>query len=268
MAKSSKGFCMFYDWVDDLDLLEGDDAWKVVKAIRDYYVDGREPVEHVEKHLKPVVSMIRNQIRRAEEKAAAGKKGAAVTNGKRKGAGADRREIAADEWEEIIKKATNRDSGEMGNADNDDNAAIVPSADCRDTAATETETKTYTETETDTYTDTLSSSPLPPSAEGESDAGGFGLFWKLYPVKRERKEAEKAFREEIKTQRDLHELMAMESFWLDSWEWTKMSRDKIKLPADFIRQTFRQRTIPRHLELERKSWEELFEAVRPALEEG
>lgn len=79
MAKNEKGFCVFYDWVDDLDYLDPADAWVIVKAIKRYYQDGTSPVESVEGHLKAVASMIYNQIKRSEsisnERAEAGRRG-------------------------------------------------------------------------------------------------------------------------------------------------------------------------------------------------
>lgn len=82
MAKNEKGFCVFYDWVDDLDYLDPADAWVIVKAIKRYYQDGTSPVESVEGHLKAVASMIYNQIKRSESisnaRAEAGRNGAAA----------------------------------------------------------------------------------------------------------------------------------------------------------------------------------------------
>lgn len=82
MAKNEKGFCIFYDWVDDLDYLDPADAWVIVKAIKRYYQDGTSPVESVEGHLKAVASMIYNQIKRSESisnaRAEAGRNGAAA----------------------------------------------------------------------------------------------------------------------------------------------------------------------------------------------
>ncbi len=82
MAKNEKGFCIFYDWVDDLDYLDPSDAWVIVKAIKRYYQDGTNPVESVQGHLRAIASMIFNQIKRSETisnaRAEAGRNGAAA----------------------------------------------------------------------------------------------------------------------------------------------------------------------------------------------
>lgn len=62
----TKGFCLFYDWIDDLDYLDGESAWQIVKAICSYYRNGENPVDIVTKELKATVSIIFHQIQRKE----------------------------------------------------------------------------------------------------------------------------------------------------------------------------------------------------------
>lgn len=62
-----KGFCLFFDWVEDLDYLDGADAWIVVKALCDYYKNKINPIDNVPKELKPMVSMMFHQIQRQED---------------------------------------------------------------------------------------------------------------------------------------------------------------------------------------------------------
>lgn len=123
----TKGFCMFYDWIEDLDYCDPADAWEIVKAIGSYFTTGENPTEKVTENCRGMVSMMMHQIKRSEVKSAAGKKGAAVTNGR-------------------SKKVTENK--------NDTSAATLPSADCRHANATKTETETETNTETKTKTET------------------------------------------------------------------------------------------------------------------
>ncbi len=58
---------MFFDWVDDLDQCNDADAWKIVKAIKEYYVTGENPVDLVKKPLKATMAMIYHQIQRGED---------------------------------------------------------------------------------------------------------------------------------------------------------------------------------------------------------
>lgn len=83
MKTNNKGFCVFYDWVDDLDHLDGESAWKIIKAICEYHRHGVNPVEALDGPLRTVAAIMFHQIKRTEIKAAAGRKGAEVTNQKR-----------------------------------------------------------------------------------------------------------------------------------------------------------------------------------------
>lgn len=67
MARNEKGFFLFYDWIDDLNELDGADAWEIVKAISIYHREGMNPVELVDGPLRAIVSMMFNQIKRAEQ---------------------------------------------------------------------------------------------------------------------------------------------------------------------------------------------------------
>lgn len=86
--EENKGFCLFFDWIEDLDYHDGADAWKVIKALCNYYKDGISPIDAVEQKLKPTVSMMFHQIQRQQSiskvRAIAGQKGGFATakNGK------------------------------------------------------------------------------------------------------------------------------------------------------------------------------------------
>lgn len=82
-ADDKKGFCLFFDWVKDLDFLSGAEAWTVVKALCDYYENGVNPVDNVPNELKSIVSMMFHQIQRQEDikakRAEAGRNGGNTT---------------------------------------------------------------------------------------------------------------------------------------------------------------------------------------------
>ena len=82
-ADDKKGFCLFFDWVKDLDFLSGAEAWTVVKALCDYYENGVNPVDNVPNELKSIVSMMFHQIQRQEDikakRAEAGRNGGFAT---------------------------------------------------------------------------------------------------------------------------------------------------------------------------------------------
>jgi hypothetical protein len=127
MAKNEKGFCVFYDWVDDLDYLDPADAWVIVKAIKRYYQDGTSPVESVEGHLKAVASMIYNQIKRSESisnaRAEAGRNGAAAKG-----------ETKPDVCQDLPKQ-------KLANDSKNDICQDLPKQ--KEATETETETETY-----------------------------------------------------------------------------------------------------------------------------
>lgn len=82
MKNKEKGFWLFYDWIDDLDHLNGDDAWKIVKALCEYHRSGKDPVEVLEYSLRAITSIMLHQIKRGEEisehRSRAGRKSAFV----------------------------------------------------------------------------------------------------------------------------------------------------------------------------------------------
>lgn len=57
---------MFYDWVDDLDHLDGKDAWKILKALAEYHRHGTDPLTDLTGPLRSVCSIMLHQIKRAE----------------------------------------------------------------------------------------------------------------------------------------------------------------------------------------------------------
>ncbi len=110
MSKNAKGFCMFFDWVEDLDQLgDSDGAWQIVKALSEYFKNGKNPVEAVTGPLRVVAALMYHQIMRSEAKAIAGRKGAEVTNSKKRidkqvhFADGNRRHTAATETETITE---------------------------------------------------------------------------------------------------------------------------------------------------------------------
>lgn len=62
-----KGFCMFFDWVEDLDFLSGEDAWAIIKIISNYYKNGVDPMKNADDRIKCPLSMMFHQIKRQEE---------------------------------------------------------------------------------------------------------------------------------------------------------------------------------------------------------
>ena len=66
MTEKKKGFYLFFDWLDDLDNLDGADAWKIVKAIGRYQQNGDNPLKNLEKPLRATASMMLHQIQRRE----------------------------------------------------------------------------------------------------------------------------------------------------------------------------------------------------------
>ena len=79
MKHTGKGFFLFFDWIDDLDRLDGADAWEIVKALRVYHQCGIDPVELVDGPLQATVSLMFSQIKRqeriSEARQAAGRSG-------------------------------------------------------------------------------------------------------------------------------------------------------------------------------------------------
>ena len=70
-----KGWCLFHDWVDALDLLDKSSAWEIIKAIDNYYLTGEDPLENLHKIEQQVIAkMMFQQIRRQEEISAQRKK--------------------------------------------------------------------------------------------------------------------------------------------------------------------------------------------------
>lgn len=127
--EENKGFCLFFDWIEDLDYHDGADAWKVIKALCNYYKDGISPIDAVEQKLKPTVSMMFHQIQRQQSiskaRAIAGQKGGFAT------------------------------------AKNSKDEAMA-----HQSPPTYTNTNTITNTDTNTITNTMCVSPLATSEEG------------------------------------------------------------------------------------------------------
>ena len=118
--EESKGFCMFYDWVEDLSYLAPAEAWELVRALNAYYTEGADPVSLVEGHLKAVAALLFHQIRRQEALSEA-----RTESGRRGG----------------MAKAKNSTA-----IANDSNAIAVP----KQNLATNTNTDTDTNTDTNT----------------------------------------------------------------------------------------------------------------------
>lgn len=134
----TKGFCMFYDWLEDLNYVKPDEAWEIVRAIGNYYVTGENPIDNVRSSCKGIVSLMLHQIKRSEEKASNARKGAQVVNEKKKNNAKDK---------------DNKQNKESPNAQRP-LSERSPKAQRPLSTATETETETDTYTETDTETDT------------------------------------------------------------------------------------------------------------------
>lgn len=124
MSKSVKGLCLFFDWIEELELMESpEDAWSVVVALRDYTLEGIDPTERFSGPMRALVSNMFNQIKRAEAK-------------------------SATQRANVQKRWENGSSVSSGNTDSEmvssGNTTVIP---------TDT-TVTVTVTDTDTVTDT------------------------------------------------------------------------------------------------------------------
>ena len=174
---AQKGFCMFFDWVDTLDYLSPVDFKAMVKAINDYYTEGKDMVESVTKStLKALAHNIMQQIKRGEEKTDNCKKAAEKSHESRK----KKQENMQDVAEQVQSSAK-----QMQNLATD------------------------TDTDTDTETDTEINLSLPPSAgAAPSDTVGtplkesfsektakeeFERLWEQYPRKEGKKDALNAY---------------------------------------------------------------------------
>lgn len=160
MSKSNKGFCMFYDWVEDLDQLgDSDGAWQIVKALSEYFKNGKNPVEAVTGPLRGMVAVMFHQIRRSED-----------VSQKRSEAG--RKGVEA----KINKKPI-------------DNQVNFASAKLQQRSATETETKTIEETILSSgtidkkYNISIPESENAPARENENVETNLQTFGKFANVK-------------------------------------------------------------------------------------
>lgn len=75
--KTEKGFLLFYDWVDALDMLSPKDFKRLLLALIEYQKNGTEPPEFSNK-AKTIASLIFPQIDRRKYLAEMGKKGAEI----------------------------------------------------------------------------------------------------------------------------------------------------------------------------------------------
>ncbi len=149
-----KGFCLFFDWIEDLNFLESAEAWKIIVALSEYFQNGTNPLELFEGQTRVILSMMMHQIKRSEAKAESGRKGANVTNKKKL-------------------------------------ADSMPT-ECRQ-YADGTITNTITETITNTNTITNISPPKSPKGDDSELKKGFSEFWEIYPRKDAKAAARKAF---------------------------------------------------------------------------
>ena len=68
---NSKGFCIFYDWLEVFEMLKKEDVADLVLAIGRYYTEGADILEGVSDSTKPLATLIAQQIERARESKAA-----------------------------------------------------------------------------------------------------------------------------------------------------------------------------------------------------
>ena len=131
MSKN-KGFCMFFDWVDRLKELDGNDAFSIVVALSEYFQYGTNPVDRFSGALKMAVGMMFDQIKRAEAKSAI--------------------------LRENINKRWNSGTSSVIQTDT---FVIQTDTDVLQTDTTNTKTKTNTNTETDTISTTTTTTDIP-----------------------------------------------------------------------------------------------------------
>lgn len=199
-TEERKGFCVFYDWMDDLSYLSGEDAWAVMQALSGYYRDGINPIDVVDDHLKAVVSMMFHQILRREEVSAKRAENARVTNEKKKAVCED------------LRTQSERNAN----------------AERTQRVATDTDTDTITDT------DTVIIPPPTPSKGGKACADRFTQFWDAYPRKEGKERARQAWKK-LKPDEDLLQRM-LDAIELQkrSDQWQRDSGAYIPHPATWL----------------------------------
>ena len=123
MNENSKGFCIFYDWLDTFRLLPKEGVADLLFALGEFYTSGTDVLENVPSEIKPIAMMIVKQIERARERAQRRRSAAEKYYG---------RSTEAEEKNTETKTVTNTQT----------------------TTETKTETKTEIDTETNTDTNT------------------------------------------------------------------------------------------------------------------
>ena len=62
MGDNSKGFCIFYDWLEVFEMLTKEQVGELVLAMGRYYTEGEDILENVPAEVKPVAMMVLKQI--------------------------------------------------------------------------------------------------------------------------------------------------------------------------------------------------------------
>ena len=206
----NKGFCMFFDWIEDLKFLPGEDAFTVIEALSAYYKDGVDPVECVPGHLKAIVSMMYHQIQRKEEISATRAENARTTN---------------------EKKAAAEASAEK-------DLRTFADAECTQSDAVRTQCGT-TNTNTNTNTNNITISPpiVPPLRGGidtKTNKKLFAQFWEAYPRKTNKQKAESAFKKLNVTEELLEQILDAIERQKKSDQWTEDGGRYIPHPSTWL----------------------------------
>ena len=69
MSENSRGFCIFYDWLDVFRLLSKEQVGELVMAMGRYYTEGEAILSGVSAETAPIAMMIEKQIERAKARA-------------------------------------------------------------------------------------------------------------------------------------------------------------------------------------------------------
>ena len=68
MSENSRGFCIFYDWLEVFEMFTSEQVGELIMAIGRYYTEGADIMKSVSEGTKPVALMILRQLERAKER--------------------------------------------------------------------------------------------------------------------------------------------------------------------------------------------------------
>ena len=210
MAKSgeAKGFCMFFDWIEDLKYLPGEDAFAVVEALALYYKEGTDPVEVVPDHLRAIVSMMYHQIQRREE-------------------------ISAVRAESARAKHSKADGENDLHMQSSAKGVQSPANDVQSSAMQEQSPATITNTITNTN---IISPPIVPPLRGGNDVQKerFAQFWEAYPRKSNKERTRQIWKKLNPSEELLDKMLSALESHKQSDQWTRDGGAFIPHPSTWL----------------------------------